>query len=316
MATSVHPDEDCQLRVANKKIADLKEVVRQLSDELKDKTALLTTTQNMAHEQCLRISSLTATLRDYGDTIHWDPSAWPLPSSSSTPASGSRQSWVEVVCGDKRAPVSATPTCLTLSNRFSVLSLDGNPNAGPADTVAPPMAIGSAPATHHSDDFGSRSRDAAAHSPPASDVLTVPCSDGSTSSTLAPAEVRSHHGVGLDNRIPSWTSTSASRRKLKEAVLQRSGGPISSSQAHGPLCRCTTCPNGHAAQSIHLPPLSYHIPVHVLFLLRPSCSSEIVLLKTSGFLMPPHSVFPGQQPPSYWTNFLSCYTQPLPPSTR
>ncbi|KAL7407217.1 hypothetical protein ABVT39_004902 [Epinephelus coioides] len=57
MATpSLHKDD---LQLVETKIADLRHVIRQLSDKLKSKSVLLTALQDVAHEQFLQISSLT-----------------------------------------------------------------------------------------------------------------------------------------------------------------------------------------------------------------------------------------------------------------
>ncbi|KAL7406688.1 hypothetical protein ABVT39_024621 [Epinephelus coioides] len=88
MATSMHADVDPQLVKADKKISDLKEDIRRAKHQILHADC----PQEVAHEQSLQIASLMAALQD---TVHWDPSAWPPPSSSSTLSH--RWSWVEVV---------------------------------------------------------------------------------------------------------------------------------------------------------------------------------------------------------------------------
>ena len=56
------PCEDCTvLNKANKKIADLKEDIRRLSDEQKKKDSLLSRFMEVASEQCKQITSFNAT---------------------------------------------------------------------------------------------------------------------------------------------------------------------------------------------------------------------------------------------------------------
>ncbi|KAL7395784.1 hypothetical protein ABVT39_023309 [Epinephelus coioides] len=144
MATSMHTDVNPQLKKANKKIADLKEDIRRLSGELNDKSSMLTALQEVAHEQLLQIASVTAALQVM---MHWDPSAWPPPSSSSTPSC--HWSWVEVVGRGKRAPdCAAPPSRLSLSNCYSALALNSDPDAGPTDAAAaaPSPPTGASPA--------------------------------------------------------------------------------------------------------------------------------------------------------------------------
>uniref|UniRef100_A0AAQ5WZ13 SGNH hydrolase-type esterase domain-containing protein n=1 Tax=Amphiprion ocellaris TaxID=80972 RepID=A0AAQ5WZ13_AMPOC len=117
MATSMYPGEDPHLRMANEKIADLLEDVRRLSAELRDKDALLARYMEVAHEQSMRIASLSVAFQD---TAPWDPSC-PRPSSCSTP--NRQRSWTEVVIrGRQKTPVRAVSPPLSLSNRFMALS--------------------------------------------------------------------------------------------------------------------------------------------------------------------------------------------------
>ncbi|CAK6982121.1 hypothetical protein D5F01_LYC22323 [Scomber scombrus] len=105
------------LNKANKKIADLREDIHRLSDELKNKQALLTSVLNLAPEQSVRIASLTTTLQD---TIPWNPSTCLQPSSWSTPYYPS--SWAEVVVSDRNRVYNVSPPSLSLSNCFEALA--------------------------------------------------------------------------------------------------------------------------------------------------------------------------------------------------
>ena len=71
MATSTSPEGDPLLMKVNKKIADLMDVVRRLTDQLRSKEALLTWCFDVAHKQSLRMSSFNAALQD---TAPWNPS--------------------------------------------------------------------------------------------------------------------------------------------------------------------------------------------------------------------------------------------------
>ena len=60
------------LQKANKKIADLKEDIRRLSDELKMKDSLLSSFMEGVSKQSKQITSLNTTIQD---TVKWDPVA-------------------------------------------------------------------------------------------------------------------------------------------------------------------------------------------------------------------------------------------------
>ena len=121
------------LKKANKKIADLNEDIRRLSDELKKKDSLLSSFKEVASEQSKQITSLNTTIQD---TVKWDPIANLRLSSCSTP--NHQESWAEVmVCGRNcRVVWSASPPHLDLSNRYTVLSDDAKAHPGDP-TVAP-----------------------------------------------------------------------------------------------------------------------------------------------------------------------------------
>ncbi|KAL7390780.1 hypothetical protein ABVT39_027641 [Epinephelus coioides] len=221
----MHADVDPQLVKTDKKISDLKEDIRRLSGELNIKSSMLTALQEVAHEQSLQIASLTAALQD---TVHWNPSTWPPPSSSSTLSC--RWSWVEVVGRGKRGPgCSASPPRLSLSNRYSALASDRDPDAGTADAAAaaPSPPTGAVPAAPRLEESASMSNGAVTPSPPAGGTPAAPCTDGSASSLLAPVDW-SAAAAGPDHRLPSRTSASTARRRLlKEAVRRCSGGLLS-----------------------------------------------------------------------------------------
>lgn len=128
---------NCMLvQKANKKITDLKEDIRRLSEELQKKDSLLSSSQSVDAEQTMRIAHLNASLQD---TVLWDLNADSRPAvSSSTPAH--RSSWSEVV---SRRPKRTSPPPLSLSNRYEALS-EADP-VRPADDVAPPPVPDPAP---------------------------------------------------------------------------------------------------------------------------------------------------------------------------
>ena len=103
---------------ANKEIADLKEDIRRLSEDLKTKDALLTACMDVAHNQSLRISSFSAAFQD---TALWDPTASQHLSSCLTPVI--KPPWIEVDREQKRA-LSRTPSppALSLSKCYIALS--------------------------------------------------------------------------------------------------------------------------------------------------------------------------------------------------
>ncbi|CAL8292582.1 unnamed protein product [Arctogadus glacialis] len=113
-------------RPANNEITNLKTDIRRLSAELISKESLLASFIDLAADQNQRIASLSAANQD---TVSWDSSAHPRPSSYSTP--DHHPSWTEVVVrGRKRGPVRASPPRLSLSNHYAAL---------PGDTPAPPV---------------------------------------------------------------------------------------------------------------------------------------------------------------------------------
>ncbi|KAL7381290.1 hypothetical protein ABVT39_003500 [Epinephelus coioides] len=148
-------------------------------------------------------------------------------------------SWVEVVGRGKRAPgCAASPPRLSLSNPYSALASDGDPDTGSAGTGT----------------------------------------DGSASSSLAPVVDRSAAAAGPNHRLPSQTSASAARQRLlKEAVRRHSGGLLSQSRngaapaRPGQLSHRSSCPPPPGSRSMDRPPASreppnpHPVPLHPLF---------------------------------------------------
>lgn len=230
MAAPMHHGEDQQLQKANKKIADLLEDVRRLSAELRDKDALLARSMEVAHEQSMRIASLSAAFQD---TAPWDPSC-PRPSSCSTP--NRQRSWTEVVIrGRQRTPVRAVSPPLSLSNRFMALSqMEENP-AG-SESSAP--MVHSAPAANGVSAVSCSNIPASmdpAAVPPLLDARTAVHSAGSASPPVAVA----------DQRPSTRASIPASRRRLLEEAVRRRSGSLHCSGAPSPRDEATARHSGH-----------------------------------------------------------------------
>lgn len=169
--------------------------------------------------------------------------------------------------GCKRGPgCVASPPRLSLSNRYSALASDGDPDVGTADAAAaaPSPPTDAVPAAPRLEESASASNGAVAPSPPAGGTPAAPCTDGSASSSLAPVD-RSAAAAGPDHRLPSRTSVSAARRRLlKEAVRRRSGGLLSHS-------RDGAAPAGAGAGTAESPPL---LPPRSRSMDRPPASCE------------------------------------------
>ena len=136
-------EHEVSLYIANKKITDLEDDIRRLKDELKCQKALLSSYKDVALEQSRKIISLDAALQD---TIPWDPSTYPRPSSSSTLCHQSP--WTEVVV---RRPRAASPS--ECSNRYAVLA-EGSPvladaPVDPCAAASPPLAAGDSREARH-----------------------------------------------------------------------------------------------------------------------------------------------------------------------
>ncbi|KAL7390654.1 hypothetical protein ABVT39_025097 [Epinephelus coioides] len=290
MAISLHADVDPQLVKADKKISDLKEDIRWLSGELNIKSSMLTALQEVAHEQLLQITSLTAALQD---TVHWDPSAWPPLSSSSTPSR--RWSWVEVVGRGKRGPgCAASPPRLSLSNHYSTLASDGGPDAGTADAAA------------------------AAPSPPTSAVAAAPCLEESASASnvlwlpLRRPVVHLQRPAWMDPRLPRWHLWTGVPW-LQDPTIDSHPGFRGASEAPKGGCMETlrgiplpqpgwhySRPPSHAAWTVHLPHMSHPIPIvflFVLFSLLPPCCLETASSGILVFFNATTHCFPGATVP-------------------
>ncbi|KAE8289518.1 hypothetical protein D5F01_LYC11220 [Larimichthys crocea] len=116
------PCEDKVLLMkANKKIADLKDDIRRLSDELLKKDSLLSSFMDVALQQSKKLASLSTTLHD---KVAWDPTTCPWPSSCSTP--NHQSSWADVVARNRKRNSSGavSPPHPSLSNRYAALPDD------------------------------------------------------------------------------------------------------------------------------------------------------------------------------------------------
>ncbi|KAE8301192.1 hypothetical protein D5F01_LYC01359 [Larimichthys crocea] len=223
MANTTLHDNEVLLRNANKTITNLREDNRRLSDELKNKTSLLSTCVEVAHEQSLRISSLTAALQD---TWHWDPTTCPRPSLCSTPVRP--PPWTEVACGRGKPVAASLPSrCLELSNRYDPLlhmGLDADPSPSLA-AASPALASGVSTASRS----GGRNRkhgSTAASPAPASDVSTASRSGGRSrkhSSTASPAPASRSAGC----LAPSPPASRAGGPNRKHGSAAASSAPAS-----------------------------------------------------------------------------------------
>ncbi|KAF3851892.1 hypothetical protein F7725_005247 [Dissostichus mawsoni] len=125
---SKHPEDYVLLQRANTRITDLKEDIRRLSDELKEKT-LVSGLMEVASMQSKQLATIH-------DTVLWDPSTC-RPSDCSTP--GDQQSWSEVVRRSLLNGVTSPPR-LSLQNRFTTLSDDPvHPADAPASLTRPDL---------------------------------------------------------------------------------------------------------------------------------------------------------------------------------
>eukprot|EP00064_Thunnus_orientalis_P009084 superscaffoldBa00001133_g9107 len=149
--------------------------------------------------QSKQIANLSAAIQD---TVLWDPSTCPWPSSSSTP--NHHSSWAEVAHGRKRfSDKAASPPRLTLSNHYAILLDD---ILAPADAPAAPTD----PSTDPS--LKTAPGDTAPSSPPVASSVHADC----------------HSAVRSSQRPSSWGMTSSARCKikmLKEPVARCSGDP-------------------------------------------------------------------------------------------
>ncbi|KAF3845871.1 hypothetical protein F7725_002949 [Dissostichus mawsoni] len=211
---SKHPEDDVLLQRANKQITDLKEDIRRLSDELKEKDSLVSSLMEVASVQSKQLASFSATIHD---TVLWDPSTCPRPSDCSTP--GHQQSWSEVVRRSFLNGVTSPPR-LGLRNRFTALSDNPLMPRGLTRPDDPARPAGAPAALARPDDLA-RPADApvAPTRPdlhPAASATSAPAADSICAASQATVE---------STRRPSSrpATTSSRRRLLKEAVLRHSG---------------------------------------------------------------------------------------------
>ncbi|KAK0139521.1 hypothetical protein N1851_023601 [Merluccius polli] len=223
-------------------VIDLKDDVRRLSRELRRKEDLLQQSLDVAHEQSLRMSSLSAALQD---TVPWDP-------TGQRPS----RSWTRVTHGRQRTPPGAVSPPIPLSNHYEALSqlagapCDGRgpgsaPPTGAASTASlpggapPPRPAGPSPSggskaatLHHQvgsasptqSSGGPDSRSAAACVvPPLTDTTAFP----PLAARCPPAG--GHQTRGCPPPLPS--SSSQRRRLVEDAVRWRSSRSRSSHQA-------------------------------------------------------------------------------------
>ena len=224
------------LKKANKKISDLKEDIRRLSDALQNKDSLLSSYASrvpllssfMAAEHSKKLASQSAALQD---TVLWDPLTCPRPSCS-TP--NPEQTWAEVVVRGRRKDLdkSDSPPRLSLSNRYTALT-DDNP-VHPVDDPAPPLP-----------------RDTSA---------------AQMQESAGVVRVAEHPTGGTAQQLPARTSTSSVRRRiLKQAVFRRSGGlPRPDPAENQPPSSSTAGPPDPPA-----PPAALANPPHSLARLHP-----------------------------------------------
>ncbi|KAE8297835.1 hypothetical protein D5F01_LYC02306 [Larimichthys crocea] len=177
---------------SKQKNPDLKDDIRQLSDELQKKDSLLSSFMDVALQQSKRLASLSTTLHD---TVAWDPATCPRPSSCSTP--NHQSSWADVVVRNrKRGAIS--PPRLSLSNHYAAL---------PDDTPAHPPDAPAGPAG------------ATAPSPSDLDPQSAPADTATFPQLVAGSARMAGHSTTRPNGLSSTrSSTSSSRcRILKEA---------------------------------------------------------------------------------------------------
>ncbi|KAF1388571.1 hypothetical protein PFLUV_G00091680 [Perca fluviatilis] len=185
---------------ANKQIANLKEDILRLSEELRRKDSLLSSYVDLACGQSRKLASLDSTLQD---TVTWDPAACQRPSSCSTPLHGS--SWIDVVVRSRKRGSDGTvsPSLLSLSNRYAALAVEN-----------PVLTVGASAAPSRPNRVASTT--------PVNPVGQPPKIAEKVDAVEAPEESN-----GKSTRRPPSTRTSsasARRRILKEAVLRHSGG--------------------------------------------------------------------------------------------
>nr|XP_033502105.1 uncharacterized protein LOC117269286 [Epinephelus lanceolatus] len=191
MPAVVSEDKILLKKKANKKIADLKDDIRRLSHELRKKDSLLFSYMDVAASQSIKLASLSVALQD---TVAWDPSICPQPSSCSTP--NHESPWTEVAVGGRKRDSKGAPR-LSLSNRFAALSADNNPvhpiDVPPAAAAPPRQDLDLKPLTAYTADFPPLLADS--------------------------AQVTGSSATELQRPASRSASSSAQRRILRDAVL-------------------------------------------------------------------------------------------------
>ena len=226
----MYPGQDPQLMKANKKIADLKEDILRLSEELRSKEALLARSIEVAHEQSLQLTSFSVALCDKD--------------SCSTP--NGHKSWAEILRrGKQRSRATAASPPLSLSNRFiTLLQVEDDVDSDEGQSSDPGSAM--AASAHHP-------------LPPA-----VP--QGLSSAALDQGHPATVGNLQPSPRTP--TSTSASRRRLlREAVRRRSENPYQPGPREIP-CRedeaAAPAPDTGATGSLHQMPRPLFSPTSLI----------------------------------------------------
>ncbi|CAL8269641.1 unnamed protein product [Arctogadus glacialis] len=250
------------LKKANKKIADLLEDIRRLSDELRKKETLLTGFVEVASSQSRRLASMSDATQD---TILWDPSVDPRRAACSTPCFPSEATWTEVgVRKRKERTINGdSPPRLSVSNRFELLADSENPivvipaispNSSTRQSTHPlvraaaaavtftttPAAPGQTP-THDDVAFQPASDTTTSTDPQTQDrsasSYTRPSQDGGSyfdPAAAVPPSIRAAATIGRDTTsaadepqqrsAAAWNKPSSYRRRiLRDAVFRRSG---------------------------------------------------------------------------------------------
>ncbi|KAL7392344.1 hypothetical protein ABVT39_023355 [Epinephelus coioides] len=135
---------------------------------------------NVAASQSIKLASLSVALQD---TVAWDPSICPQPSSCSTP--NHESPWTEVVIGGQKRDSKGTPR-LSLSNRYVALSADNNPvhptDVPPAAAAPPRQDLDPKPPTAYTADFPPLLADSAQVTGSSATELQQPASRSASSS--------------------------------------------------------------------------------------------------------------------------------------
>lgn len=218
--------ESIELQDANRKITDLQEEIRRLSDELLVKKSLLANIMDVATGQSKRIASLSAALQD---TVLWDPSTDPR-QAASTPYND--EAWTEVKRGRAWPRSANSPPRMRLSNRFEPLADHGQDQA-------------------HSSTVQDESVDRRLH-------LRVPADDSSPSVLSPPAGCSGpSETVPVSSSSQQSPSPTASPAAGAEAPAQQPSGPR---EVSGPDPPAAARQGGHHQQASADIPLDRSVP--------------------------------------------------------